>query len=125
MLEKYEFTNNIDENGNPSGGEVRGTGLSIDWQNGPLGRGEERKDPNGAFVETVIDAAKQRIEFYQNASDGKFSCEENAFAIAFLQKALASLNNRTLKREAEGVEGTHTPSPAVPATAENGTPPAA
>jgi len=99
--------NSTDENGNPTGGEVRGTGLSIDWQNGPLGRDESRMAPNGAFVETVIAAAKQRIEFYQDAANGKFKCRENAMAITKLDEALMWLDKRTQAREARQVEGTH------------------
>jgi hypothetical protein len=108
MLAKFAAMNYVDENGNPSGGSVQGKGLDIRWQNGPLGRGEQRQESNGAFVETVIAAAKQRIEFYQTASDGKFACEENASAITALAIALEALNTRTAAREARGVEGTHT-----------------
>lgn len=96
-----------DANGNPAGGSVSGVGLQIDWQNGPLGRGEERIAPNGAFVETVISAALQRIEWYQTASGGKFKCCENAIAITKLEEALLWLNKRTRNREARQVEGTH------------------
>lgn len=106
-INKCSIENNDDENGNPAGGSVRGVWLSIDWQNGPLGRGEERIDPNGAFVETVISAAKQRIEYYQTASNGKFACRENAMAITKLDEALLWLNKRTLDREERNVEGTH------------------
>ena len=94
----------VDENGNPTGGSVRGTGLAVDWQNGPLGRGEDRKEPNGAFVETVIDAARQRIEFYQAS---QFKCRENAIAITKLEEALLWLNKRTADREKRNVEGEH------------------
>jgi hypothetical protein len=104
MIDKYTFENSNDENGNPAGGNVRGTGLQIDWQNGPLGRGEDRKEPNGAFVETVIDAALQRIQYYQNS---KFKCRENALAITKLEEALHWLNARTARREHQKVEGTH------------------
>ncbi len=104
MLGQYTAENRVDENGNPTGGSVRGVGLSIDWQNGPLGRGEERKEPNGAFVETVIDAARQRIEAYQAS---KFKCRENALAITKLEEALHWLNARTNRREKQNVEGTH------------------
>ena len=104
MLGKYASENSVDENGNPTGGSVRGVGLTIDWQDGPLGRGEDRKDPNGAFAETVIDAARQRIEFYQNS---KFKCRENAIAITKLEEALMWLNKRTRDREAREVEGEH------------------
>lgn len=99
--------NSVDENGNPTGGYVSGVGLSITWQNGPLGRGAERQPPNGAFTETVIEAARQRIEFYQKASGGKFACRENAIAITKLEEALLWLNKRTQDREARQVEGTH------------------
>lgn len=104
MLARFEAVNHNDENGNPTGGEVRGVGLSIDWQNGPLGRDGDRIDPNGAFVETVIAAAKQRIEYYQAS---KFACKENAEAVHHLGEALRWLNERTAKREARKVEGTH------------------
>jgi hypothetical protein len=105
MLAEYQCNNLTDENGNPAGGSVSGTGLSINWQNGPLGRDEDRKEPNGAFVETVIDAARQRIQFYQ---DSKFACRENAIAITKLEEALLWLNKRTADREKRSVEGTHT-----------------
>ncbi len=104
MLAEYQAHNDTDAYGNPTGGSVRGTGLEIEWQSGPLGRGEDRKEPNGAFVETVIDAARQRIEFYQAS---KFKCRENAIAITKLEEALLWLNKRTLDREKRAVEGEH------------------
>ena len=107
MLDKYDAVNTTDENGNPSGGSVLGKGLAINWQTGPLGRGDDRAQPNGAFVETVIHAAKQRLEFYQTASNGKFACAENEQAIYGLRYALEALAARTSEREARGVEGTH------------------
>lgn len=100
--------NGTDHDGNPTGGRVDGVGLMIQWQNGPLGRAEARRSPNGAFVETVISAAMQRLEFYQQAAGGKFSCEENASAIWHLSQALIGLESRTKAREARQVEGTHT-----------------
>lgn len=99
------YQNINDDDGNPGGGTFTGTGIKIEWQNGPLGRGAERKEPNGAFVETVINAAKQRIEYYQ---ESKFNCRENAMAITKLDEALLWLNKRTLDRENRQVEGTHT-----------------
>ena len=107
MLDKFTAENDVDAMGMPAGGIVRGEGMAIDWQNGPLGRGEDRKAPNGAFVETVIAAAKQRIEYYQTTSDKKFACRENAMAITKLDEALMWLNKRTQDREARQVEGTH------------------
>ena len=101
------YQNVTDVNGNPTGGTFKGIGIDISWQNGPLGRDDERKEPNGAFVETVISAAKQRIEFYQMANNGKFSCRHNAFAITKLEEALHWLDARTKEREERQVEGTH------------------
>ena len=102
-----EYENRVDLDGNPSGGFCVGTGIHISWQNGPLGRGDERKVPDGAFVEEVIEAARQRLEFYQSASDCRFACRENAEAIAKLEEALAWLKKRTDDREARSVEGLH------------------
>lgn len=104
MIDKYEYCNFNNENGNPAGGEVHGRGLTIRWQNGPLGRDEARLEPNGAFVETVIDAAKQRIEHYQKSN---FKCRENALAITKLEEALHWLSSRAQRRENQEVEETH------------------
>jgi len=104
MQQKFTAENHLDDEGRPAGGFVEATGLRIDWQNGPLGRGEDRIEPNGAFVETVIAAAVQRIEHYQS---GQFRCRENAIAITKLEEALHWLNARTNRREAADVEGTH------------------
>ncbi len=104
MLGQYEGQNATDKDGNPTGGSIRGVGLVIDWQNGPLGRDSDRVEPNGAFVETVIHAAKSRLEFYQAS---KYSCEENAEAIKNLEYALQVLDRRTKDRESRKVEGTH------------------
>lgn len=106
-IKHCEIVNRADDQGNPAGGHVMGVGLNISWQDGPLGRGEDRKDPNGAFVETVISAAIQRIEWYQNANNGKFKCRENAIAITKLEEANLWLNKRTAEREARQVEGTY------------------
>ncbi len=106
-IDKCEVENRNDPDGNPTGGSVKGVGLDINWQDGPLGRGNERIEPNGAFVETVISAALQRIEYYQEANDGKFNCDTNANAISHLQNALSHLEARTKDREEREVEGTH------------------
>lgn len=107
MLQPYDATNTTDDDGNPTGGSVWATGLQIDWQDGPLGRGEDRQEPNGAFVETVIAAAIQRLEFYNEAAGGKFRCRENSLAITKLEEALHWLEHRTKERERRQVEGTH------------------
>lgn len=101
----FEAVNSNDPHGNPAGGYVDGTGLHIQWQNGPLGRvgSDERQQPNGAFVETVLEAVKQRIEYYQ----GSFPCRENALAITKIEEAIHWLNARTARRVSAGTEGTH------------------
>lgn len=104
MKQEFKADNHLDNNGNPAGGYVSGVGLSINWQEGPLGRGDDRKEPNGAFVETVLAAALQRIQHYQ---DSKFNCRENAIAITKIEEALLWLDKRTRDREARQVEGTH------------------
>ena len=103
MIHSHQFT---DENGAPEGGHTFGRGFAIAWQRGPLGRGEERQEPNGAFVEDIILAAKDRLMHYQGS---RFACDENAKAIEHLEKALNALWERTQKREQRGVEGTHEP----------------
>ena len=104
MLIKPICENYFDANGMPEGGVAFGPGFAISWQRGPLGTGVDRKDPNGAFVESVIDAALQRIEWYQESG---FACDENAEAIEHLQLALEALDRRTQRRTDAGVEGTH------------------
>ena len=93
-----------DENGMPAGGVSSGRGFAISWQNGPLGRGNDRREPNGAFVEDVIAAVIGRIEYYQ---EGRFSCLDNYDALRNLRNAARCLDNRTQSRESRGVEGTH------------------
>lgn len=100
----HHFT---DPGGLPSGGHTYGTGFSIAWQSGPLGRGATRVEPNGSFVEDVIGAALDRIEFYQSTCGGKFACDENLAAICHLEAALKMLDARTQRREESGIEGTH------------------
>jgi hypothetical protein len=107
MKQKITEDHALDVAGNPAGGTTSGLGISITWQNGPLGRGEDRKEPNGAFVEGVVQAAIGRLEFYQTANNGKFFCDENSAAIRALREALRMLERRTMLRKARGVEGTH------------------
>ena len=104
MKQQVISENVCDENGNPAGGRVTGVGIAIQWQDGPLGKGPGRKEPNGAFVEGVIQAAVERLDFYEAS---RFSCEENRIAITHLKDALAALESRTVSREARGAEGTH------------------
>jgi hypothetical protein len=104
MRQTLRSTQKFDSEGNPAGGITEAEGLEINWQDGPLGRGEDRKQPNGCFVETVILAAIDRLEFYQNS---KFRCDANKQTIAKLNEALRCLEARTADREARDVEGTH------------------
>lgn len=93
-----------DEKGNPSGGVTTSLGVSVQWQDGPLQKDGVRQEPNGAFVETIIEIARDRIEFY---NDSKFRCRENSIAITKLEEALHWLNARTARRTESGIEGTH------------------
>lgn len=103
---RNDFQTNTD--GNPSGGTSQARGVQIDWQNGPLAVDGVRKEPNGAFVEEVIQIAVDRINFY---NDSKFRCRENSLAVTKLEEALHWLNSRTSRREASGIEGTHQEDP--------------
>ena len=93
-----------DASGAPAGGTTYAPGLCIGWQNGPLAVDGTRKDPNGCFVETVIRAAIDRLEYYQSS---RFASDYNDRAIVHLNAALAECAARTADREKRGVEGTH------------------
>lgn len=104
-IKDCEINNWTNPEGTPTGGTVKGTGLDIRWQEGALKEPDgTEKEPNGAFVETVISSCVQRLEYFQ---ESKFKCRENALAITKLEEALHWLNWRTQKRELRGVEGTH------------------
>lgn len=104
MNQLLQVEHKNDSEGNPAGGYIRGEGIQITWQNGPLGRGADRQKANGAFVEGVLSAALSRLEYYQLS---KFKCRENALAITKIEEALHWLEARTKRREYAGVEGTH------------------
>jgi len=100
----------IDEDGNPAGGTSKAIGIDIRWQDGPIPKtekGEPMQSPNGAFVEGVIEAAIQRIQFFQTATNGKFACRQNALALTKLEEALHWLDDRTAERIKRNVEGSH------------------
>lgn len=99
-MQELKCSNKVDD----LSGSVEGNGIKINWQNGPLGLGAKRILPNGAFVEGVIQAVIQRLQFFQLS---KFNCEENKTAILNLQLALQALNQRTSSRQSRSVEGTH------------------
>ena len=91
------------KDGKPFGGFAKSVGLFIAWQEGPLAVDGVYDEPNGAFVETVLRIAKERLEFFQ---ESPFVSVENAEAIDAINKALYSLNKRTSRRTREGKEGT-------------------
>lgn len=93
-----------DVNGNPAGGVSSGKGVAISWQNGPLAVDGTRREPNGAFVETVLAMVADRIEFYEQS---RFACKYNKEALFHIGEALRWLNDRTKDREVRNVEGTH------------------
>ena len=104
MRQKITTATDLDD-GIPAGGTSTGMGIDIRWQNGPLAHASgKRSEPNGAFVEGVIDAAIQRLQAYQET---KFKCRENALAITKLEEAMHWLAHRTNDRTERGVEGTH------------------
>lgn len=110
-----EATNKLDGNGNPTGGSVdliagapdqdNQKVLSILWQDGPRGKEDGTlAAPNGAFVEDVLWAALQRLEFFQ---ESQYRCRENAIAITKIEEALFIMKDRQLSRSYRGVEGKH------------------
>lgn len=105
-MSKITENHTRDSDGNVTGGTTSGVGISITWQNGPLGRGAERVEPNGAQVEDVLKAGLGRLQAFQ---DTKHKCRHNALAITKIEEAIHWLNARTAEREERGVEGTHAP----------------
>lgn len=106
MSKDLNSTQWADKEGRADGGQSFGPGFCIAWQRGPLVVNGERKEQNGAFIETVIAAVRDRLEFHQ---EGPFACKENQLAIDYLNAALVALGSRAAKREEAGVAGTHTP----------------
>lgn len=102
---RIDVINENDSDGNPAGGSVSGAGFMFCWQNGPVDR-DAGAYQNGAFVEDIIEAARTRLDYYQN---GKFACPENDEALAHLEAALVSLSRRRHARRVQGVEGEHLP----------------
>ncbi len=104
--ESNEITtrNYVDDQGNPAGGYAHGVGMCISWQDGPRGPNPDGglNPPNGAFVEDVMLAAKQRLEFFQQS---QYADEANEMAIVHLNEAMEALHKRAEARRARGVLG--------------------
>lgn len=111
--QQLECENTCNEDGNPTGGRVKSTGLDISWQDGPLGWDYNRNtypaavQPNGAFTEDVVLAVIQRLQFFQEANNRKFACRENACAITHLEEALMWMQRRHDNRVGRKVQGEH------------------
>ena len=106
-----EATNALDENDNPTGGSVSLNindcidALFIQWQDKPRKNTDGTlSELNGVFVEDVIWAALQRLEFF---NEGKFRDRANSLAITHLEQTLQALKDRQLERSYRGVEGEH------------------
>lgn len=110
-----EGDNRLDANGNPTGGHVtlyvdhngdtEYPAVSISWQDKPRANADGTLEaPNGAFVEDVLWAALQRLEFF---NEGAYRCRENSIAITKIEEALFILKDRQLSRSERGVEGKH------------------
>lgn len=73
----------------------------IRFQDGPI----KESGVNGVMDENLIAVVIDRLEGFQSS---KYACQENQDALNHLETALGYLQARTAKREARGVEGTHT-----------------
>ena len=70
------------------------------FQKGPI----EESGINGCHNEDLIAIVLDRLYGFQGS---EYKCRENAIAITKLEEALLWLKERTAKRTARGVEGTH------------------
>lgn len=108
MQQGFNAKHLYDDDQKPCGGWAVGNGFTIVWQDGPLMVEGRRVPPTGAFIEDVIAAVMDRLQFHQGT---EFACAENAAALGHLSNALDALRLRTIRREKQGIEGTHTPDP--------------
>lgn len=73
----------------------------VHFQEGPI----KEAGINGVNNEDLVAMVIERLKCFQKS---EFACEENAEAIEHFENGLRALRKRTEKREARGVEGTHT-----------------
>ena len=76
--------------------------IRIKFQCGPIGE----VGVNGCSIEDVIDVLVARLDGFQR---GPFKCPENKMALNMLLGARGWLQERTLLRQTQGVEGTNAP----------------
>lgn len=83
--------------------EICGNGRmkSLRFQDGPI----KEAGVNGITQEVLLAILIDRLECFQ---ESQWACDENARALIHLQAARDNLLERTKKRLARGVEGTHT-----------------
>lgn len=110
QLINSEFT--TDGAGNPTGGTTKmhlpypeDSGstrlvLLVHYQDGIVGEDGQ----TGAFVEDVLEVARQRLQFFQTS---KFRCRENAIALTKIEEALQWLDWHIRQRLIRGVENTY------------------
>jgi len=87
--------------GHHDGGVACGIGFTIAWQKGPVSSAVQR---NGAFLEDVLIACLDELEFHQQ---GPFANEYNAKAIQTLTDTIKTLQARIQDRNERGVLGTN------------------
>jgi hypothetical protein len=73
----------------------------VSFQEGPI----KEAGVNGVTQEALLAILIDRLECFQ---ESKWACDENAIALSNLRAARDVLLERTKKRLARGVEGTHT-----------------
>lgn len=89
-----------DTDGNPAGGLTSGPGFEIDWQNGTVNAAD---DINGANVVDILEAVRQRMEFF---NESKFRCRQNSLAITHIEEAMHWCQARITDRKNRGVLST-------------------
>ena len=96
--------NYTDADGNPSSGYATGPGLSVIFQDGPRGKLPDGTlaPANAAFVEDLLVAAYQRLQFFQ---ESKYKHDDNGKAMNLIAQAINALGNRAKERAARGVLG--------------------
>lgn len=90
----------VDDEGDPMGGNTSGPGFRIDWQHGVVRSADAI---NGANVVDILEAVRQRLEFF---NDGKSRCRENSLAITHIEEAMHWCQARIADRKKRGVLST-------------------